>query len=58
MDAGENPLNARRLQPEHTLEQTSEHRTIVRQNGIVPVLKKIGLVDLDLRAKDAPPITQ
>src|SRR3984893_3662685 len=56
MDAGENALNARLFQPEHTLKQPCEHRTIIGQNGIVPVLKKIGLVDLDLRAEDAAAI--
>jgi hypothetical protein len=33
-----------------------EHRAIARQNGIVPVLKPIGLVDFDLFAEDAAAI--
>src|ERR1700723_2011347 len=56
MNAGENALNARWFQPVHALEQPCEHRTIIGQNRIVPVLKKIGLVDLDLRAEDAAAI--
>jgi hypothetical protein len=49
--------------PKHALEQPSEHRTIVGQDGIVPVLKKICRVDYDLFAENTaainvPPITQ
>ena len=56
MDTGKDALNARLFQPEHALEQAGKHRTIIGQNRIVPVLKKIGLVDLDLRAEDAAAI--
>src|SRR5580658_8432196 len=56
MHTGENPLNARLFQPEHALKQPCEHRTIIGQNGIVAVLKKIDLVDLDLFAEDAATI--
>src|SRR5271169_4767689 len=56
MDACENPLNARGLKSEDALEQASEHRAIVGQNRIVAVLKKRGLLDLDLFADDATAI--
>src|SRR6202158_2177418 len=56
MDAREDPLNARGLQPEHALEQPCEHRTIIRQDRIVAVLKKVGLVDLHLFSNDAAAI--
>src|ERR1700722_405135 len=56
MDAGENTLNARLFQPEHTLEQAGKHRTIIGQNRIVAVLKKVGLIDLDLFAEEATTI--
>src|SRR6202451_791305 len=56
MDAGKDALNARLFQPEHAMEQAGKHRTIIGQNRIVPVLKKIGLVDLDLLAEDAAAI--
>src|ERR1700676_3122073 len=56
MDAREDPLNARGFQPEHALEQPCEHRTIIRQDRIVAVLKKVGLVDLHLFANDAAAI--
>src|ERR1700676_5116635 len=56
MHARENPLNARGFQSEHTLEQACEHRAVVGQNRIIPVLKEICLIDLDLFAKDATAI--
>src|SRR5260370_12921375 len=56
MDACKNPLNARGFQPEHALEQPGEHGTIVGQNRIVAVLKKVCLLDLDLFAEDTAAI--
>src|SRR6202021_1495255 len=43
-------------QGEHALEQPAEHRAVVGQHRIVAVLKKIGLIDLDLLADDAAAI--
>src|SRR3984893_14734797 len=56
MHARKNPLNTRGLEPEHALEQAGEHRTIVGQNRIVAVLKKVCLVDFDLLAEHAAAI--
>src|ERR1700692_2213544 len=56
MGAGENPLNAGCFQPQHALEQAFEHSAVVRQNRVIPVLKEICLIDLDLFAKDATAI--
>lgn len=53
---GEDPLNTRGFQPEHPLEQAREHGTVVSENGIVPVLEKVCLVDFDLFADDAATI--
>jgi hypothetical protein len=56
MDAREDPLNARGFQSKHALEHPCEHRTVIGQNGIVPVLKKASPVDFDLFAKDTAAI--
>src|ERR1700730_511926 len=56
MDARKNPLNARGFQPEHALEQPGEHGTIIGQNRIVAVLKKVCLLDLDLFAENTAAI--
>jgi hypothetical protein len=56
MDARKNPSNARGSQPKHALAQPCEHRMIVGQDGIVPVLKKICQVDFDLFAENTAAI--
>src|SRR5258708_18155494 len=56
MDARKNPLNARGFQPEHALEQPGKHGTIVGQNRIVAVLKKVCLLDFDLFAENTAAI--
>src|ERR1700692_2473172 len=56
MHARENTLYAGCLQPEHALEQSAKHRAVVGQNRIIAILKKIGLIDLDLFADDAAAI--
>src|SRR6202163_4741475 len=56
MDARKNPLNARGFQPEHALEQPGEHGTIVGQDRIVAILKKVCLLDLDLFAENTAAI--
>src|ERR1700730_13014634 len=56
MNLSENSLKARGLQSEHMLEQPCEHRAIIGEDGIVTVLEKVRLVDLDLFAKDTAAI--
>jgi len=56
LDAGEDAMNAGVVQPEHALEQACEHRPVVGQDGIVAILKKRRLLDLDLFAQHAAAI--
>src|SRR5438552_1594254 len=56
VNACEDALKAGGLQSEHPLEQPCEHRARVRQHRIIPILKQIGLVDLDLFANKAAAI--
>src|SRR5579863_5077267 len=56
MHAGEDALNAGRLQAKLVLEQSGKHGAIIRQHRIVAVLKQRRLLDLDLLADDAPAI--
>ena len=56
MDPRKNPSNASGSQPKHALAQPCEHRMIVGQDGIVPVLKKICQVYFDLFAENTAAI--
>src|SRR5579872_1587202 len=56
MHAGEDALNAGRLQSKLVLEQSGKHGAIIRKHRIVAVLKQRRLLDLDLLADDAPAI--
>src|ERR1700733_3802774 len=56
MHASKNPLNARLLQPVEVLKQTCKHGAIIRQHGIIAILKQRRLFDLDLLADNASTI--
>src|ERR1700736_4886994 len=53
MHACKDALDARGIEPVHALEKPCEHRAIVGQNRVIPVLKQVRLIDLDLFAEDA-----
>ncbi len=54
--AREDALDAGGIQPEHALEQASEHRAIIGQNRIVAVLKRFAWSTLTCSPRTRPPL--
>src|SRR5579872_7287234 len=55
-DAGEDALDAARVEPIHAVEEAGEHGPIIGQHGVIPILEQARLLDLNLLAMDAAAI--